>query len=74
MMASVENCDWAVFERMRRATSMRSRIVLPTVVSVEESLPPTSQWTASAEVNYRKASSGTRCASERKTSAGSSPN
>ena len=47
--ATVETSDWAELERMRRAISMRSRIVRPTLAKVGARLPPVSHWTAKAE-------------------------
>ena len=59
--AIVETSDWAELERMRRAISMRSRIVRPTLAKVGARLPPVSDWTDRADEKSRKVSSGTRC-------------
>ena len=56
--ASVETSDWAELERIRRAISMRSRIVRPTLARVGARLPPVSAWTERAEAKSRKVSSG----------------
>ena len=54
----VETSDWAELERIRRAISMRSRIVRPTLAKVGARLPPVSACTERAEANSRKVSSG----------------
>ncbi len=61
--ASVETSDWAELERIRRAISIRSRIVRPTLAKVGARLPPVSAWTERAEAKSRKVSSGTRSVS-----------
>ena len=52
--ASVETSDWAELERMRRAISMRSRIVRPTLAKVGARLPPVSAWTDRADGKQQK--------------------